>query len=233
MPSKYESQLKNKSGEFISYLGEKNILADIVPDSLREYSIKIDINDFGAISLYYSPNKNSYKIGSNEIHKDSLRNNLDELWNDFSGIKKSEIYTDKGIEIDVDGSYQNGITSFGSVIRKNGVVIKEISGIVETVDVDGSYQVAGEIKAVIESVKWCTEKLIYEVTIYHDYNGLEKWATGKWKTKKTVSKEYVNFIRAIKVNIIWVKIKSHTGVKWNEYADKLAKNAISSAHIFS
>jgi ribonuclease HI len=225
MPSKYESQLKNKAGEFISFLSNQNILADIIPDSLRDYSVKIEIKDTGTISLFYSPNKNSFKITLQEVRKRSLIREIESYWNEFSGNEVKEYYKDKGIEIDVDGSYQDGVTTFGCVIRKNGKIINEISGVVDNVEVDGSHQVAGEIKAVTESVKWCIENSIKDVTIYHDYNGLEMWAKGIWKTKKQVSKNYSEFMRIANIRINWVKIESHTGVKWNEYADKLAKNA--------
>ena len=230
MPSKYESQLINKSGDFISFLSKKNILADIIPGSLRDYSIKIDIKDAGIINLYYSPNKDSFKITSQEIFSKDMIRKIEKFWNEYSGTKTKEYYKNNGIEIDVDGSYQNGVTTFGCVIRKNGKVVKELSGVVGEIEVDGSHQVAGEIKAVIEAVRWCINKSIKEITIYHDYNGLEMWAKGIWKTKKPVSKAYAEFMKKVSINIKWVKIESHTGVKWNEYADKLAKNASKSAH---
>jgi ribonuclease HI len=226
MPYKYESQLITKAGELISLLSDKNILADVVSDSLREYSIKIEIKDAGIINLFYSPNKDSYKITTQDIKNKNLVREIENYWNEFSGNETKEYYTNKGIEIDVDGSYQNGVTTYGCVIRKNGKVIKELSGIVDEVEVDGSYQVAGEIKAVKEAVNWCFENSINEVTIYHDYNGLEMWAKGIWKTKKPVSISYSEFMRNVTTKINWVKIESHTGVKWNEYADKLAKNAV-------
>lgn len=226
MSYKYESQLTSKAGEFISLLSKNNILADIVHDSLREYSIKIDIKDAGTINLYYSPNKDSYKITTQEIIDKQLLIEIENYWNEFTGTEVKEIYSDKGVEIDVDGSFQKGITTFGCVIRKDGRVIKEISGIVDEIEVDGSYQVAGEIKAVKEAVKWCIENNIHEITLYHDYSGLEMWAKGVWKSKKPVSREYSGFMKKVKINIKWVKIESHSGVKWNEYADNLAKNAL-------
>ena len=225
MPYKYESQLNTKAGEFISFLSDKNILADIISDSIRDYSIKIEIKDAGVINLFYSPNKDSYKITIQDIKNKNLIREIEYYWYEFSGNEIKEYYSNKGIEIDVDGSYQNGVTTYGCVIRKNGKVIKELSGIVDEVEVDGSYQVAGEIKAVKEAVNWCLENSINDITIYHDYNGLEMWAKGIWKTKKPVSKSYSEFMRIVSIKINWVKIESHTGVKWNEYDDKLAKNA--------
>jgi ribonuclease HI len=222
----YEKQLKEKSCKFISLLCNKNILADIIPESIREYSIKIKAKDFGIVNLYYKPTQDSYLITLQEV-----KNNpqvLQKLWNELNGIKEENIYMDKGYEIDVDGSYRKGITSYGVVIRKDGKVIKELSGMLDPSEVRGSHQVAGEIKAVTEAVTWCKRNRVNEVIVYYDYKGLEKWARGQWKTKKAVSKDYADFMKIENIKIHWVKIESHTGKKWNEYADRLALKAIKS-----
>lgn len=207
-------------------LSEKNILADIIPDSLREYSIKIKVNDFGIVNLYFKPTQGKFSITLQEVKNDGDVLIIQNYWNKLNGIKEEETYKNKGYEIDVDGSYRNWITSYGIVIRKEGNVIKEISGIVDSAQVKGSHQIAGEIKAVTEAIKWCRKNKIHEVTIYYDYKGLEKWAKGLWKTKKVISKEYADFMKVDNVEIKWVKIKSHSGKKWNEYADRLAIKAI-------
>lgn len=223
----YEKQLKEKSSGFINLLGENNILADILPESLREYSIKIKVKDSGVVNLYYKPTQNTYTITLYEIKNEGDKLIIQNFWNELNGIASEETYKNKGYEIDVDGSYRNGVTSYGVVIRKDGKKIDELSGIVKAALVKGSHQVAGEINAVTEAVKWCTENKIKEVTIYYDYKGLEKWAKGEWKTRKPVSQQYSDFMKSNNVRIHWVKIESHTGKKWNEYADKLAAKAIS------
>lgn len=222
----YEKQIKEKSSEFINKLSGKNILADIIPDSLREYSIKIKVNDFGIVNLYYKPTQDTYTITLHEIKEKGDSLILQNYWNELNGITEEKIYKDKGYEIDVDGSYQKGITSYGVVIRKDGKVVKEIFGIVDFSQVKGSHQIAGEIKAVTEAIEWCRKNKIEETTVYYDYRGLEKWAKGQWKTKKSISKEYADFMKLDNIKIHWVKIKSHTGKKWNEYADRLAAKAI-------
>jgi ribonuclease HI len=223
---KYEDKLVYKASLFINFLSGKNILADVFPDSFREYSVKLKANDIGIINLYYSPTKDDYKITVQEIPEEGDRLIIQAYWNEMNGIKEETVYTNKGYEIDVDGSYRKGITSFGAVIRKDGKKIAELSGIVESSLVKGSHQIAGEIKAVTESINWCIENGIGEVTVYYDYKGLEKWANGKWKTKKSISREYIYFMKNNPLKINWVKIESHTGKKWNEYADRLAAKAI-------
>lgn len=223
---KYESKLLNKSSLLISFLSGKNILADVLPGSVREYSVKLKANEIGIINLYYSPTKDDYKITTQEIPEEGDRLIIQAYWNEMNGLKTEDVYSNKGYEIDVDGSYRNGAASFGAVIRKDGKVIAELSGIVESRLVKGSHQIAGEIKAVTESVNWCIENGIGEAVVYYDYKGLEKWAEGKWKTKKSVSQDYREFMINNPVKIRWVKIESHTGKKWNEYADRLAAKAL-------
>jgi hypothetical protein len=44
--------------------------------------------------------------------------------------------------------------------------------------------------------------------------------------KKSITKQYATFMNKAGMKINWVKIKSHTGVYWNEEADKLALSAL-------
>ncbi|MEK6324413.1 MAG: RNase H family protein [Acidobacteriota bacterium] len=126
-------------------------------------------------------------------------------------------------EIYVDGSFINGATGFGAVILKDGKVVDELSGAVDASEVNNTRQVAGELIAVKEALKWCREHLINEVSIYYDYLGIEKWATGKWKAKQPLTQEYARFVRECPIKIHWHKVDSHTGNRWNDRADALAK----------
>jgi ribonuclease HI len=222
----YEKQLNNKSSEFIDKLRKKNITADIIPFSMRDYMIKIKVNDFGIVNLYYRPTQDIFTIVMQEISNRKKSVIIQKYWDELNGIFHEKVYKNIGYEIDVDGSYRKGITSYGVVVRKNGKIIKILSGILDLSEVHGSHQVAGEIKAVIKAIRWCKSNLLKKVTIYYDYRGLEYWVNGKWKAIKEVSKKYVEFMELCDIKINWVKIKSHTGLLWNEYADKLAGQAI-------
>lgn len=126
-------------------------------------------------------------------------------------------------EIYVDGSFINGATGYGAVILKNGKVIDELSGRVDPSEVNGTRQVAGELVAVREALTWCRAQSVDQVDIYYDYLGIEKWATGKWKTNQPLTKEYARFVRACPIKVRWHKVDSHTGNRWNDRADALAK----------
>lgn len=126
-------------------------------------------------------------------------------------------------ELYVDGSYIDGSTGYGVVALKNKSVVAELSGAVPSSGVDGSRQVAGELVAVKEALKWCLEHSIKEVWIYYDYFGIEKWATGKWKTNLPLTSEYARYVKACPIKIHWCKVNSHSGNRWNDRADLLAK----------
>jgi len=130
---------------------------------------------------------------------------------------------DARYEIYVDGSFINGATGYGAVILKNGIVIDELCGRVDASDVNGTRQVAGELFAVREALAWCRSHSIGEVDIYYDYLGIEKWATGQWKTNQPLTKDYARFLSSCPVRIHWHKVDSHTGNRWNDRADALAK----------
>jgi ribonuclease HI len=126
-------------------------------------------------------------------------------------------------EIYVDGSFINGATGYGAVILENGTVVDELSGPVAVSEVNGTRQVAGELIAVREALKWCGGQSVKEVSIYYDYLGIEKWATGQWKTNQPLTKDYARFIAECPIKIRWHKVNSHTGNRWNDRADALAK----------
>ena len=79
-----------------------------------------------------------------------------------------------------------------------------------------------------QAMKTALEKGCEKITIYHDYEGIAKWCTGQWKTKKTWTKKYKAFYDDIskKIEIDFVKVKAHANDTYNEIADKLAKSAL-------
>lgn len=131
-------------------------------------------------------------------------------------------------EIYVDGSFINGAAGYGAVILENGKVVDELAGAVDAFEVNDTRQVAGELAAVNEALSWCRAHSVKEVSIYYDYLGIEKWATGQWKTNHPLTKEYARFVADCPVRIHWHKVDSHTGNRWNDRADALAKQGAGS-----
>lgn len=88
--------------------------------------------------------------------------------------------------------------------------------------------VAGEIMGAGEAMKRARKGNIKHLTIYHDYEGIAKWCTGEWKTNKKWTKKYKAFYDEISkdVEINFVKVTGHSGNRYNEMADRLAKEAL-------
>ena len=88
--------------------------------------------------------------------------------------------------------------------------------------------VAGEIMGAAQAMKTAKALGLKELTIYHDYEGIAKWCRGEWKTEKEGTRLYKYFYDSVKpkLDVSFVKVDAHTGVKYNEMADKLAKESL-------
>lgn len=146
--------------------------------------------------------------------------------------KKEILIDDNGslIQAYVDGSYEHCIKEYGSgvVIIENSEVKKEYSIRGKDTNLVSMRNVAGEIVAAQIAMNYCIENEIQNLILYFDYEGIEKWCTGVWKTNKEGTIEYKKYYDSIKdkLNVKFVKVKAHSGDKYNEVADKLAKKAI-------
>ncbi|HXG91026.1 MAG TPA: RNase H family protein [Blastocatellia bacterium] len=224
MQYKYEDKLRQKAEEFISALKGDAIRAYLVEESFREYSVKIFVSDdgheFGHVNIYYSPKADNFTLVTSELKDKSIVPVLEAYWRGMSLQTASHT---KGVEIYVDGSYINGSIGYGVVVLKDGQVVEELKGAVTDRSVAHARQVGGELFAVEEAIRWCQRNSVKEVSIYYDYYGVERWATGRWKTNQALTANYREFVRNSGVKIRWHKVASHTGNRWNERADYLAK----------
>lgn len=88
--------------------------------------------------------------------------------------------------------------------------------------------VAGEIMGAAQAMKIARKMQLKKLTIFHDYEGIANWCTGLWKAKKPWTKKYRAFYLEIskEVQIEFVKVQGHSGEKYNDLADRLAKDAL-------
>ena len=63
-------------------------------------------------------------------------------------------------------------------------------------------------------------------TIYFDYQGIEAWYTGEWQAKSEIALFYVKESKKFKAEFNFHKVKAHSGDRWNEEADALAKKGM-------
>ena len=128
----------------------------------------------------------------------------------------------------VDGSFNpaDEIYGWGAYICCGGETF-ELSGTGWEPEMASMRNVAGEITASEETIRWAISRGIRTVVIYHDYEGIAKWCTGEWKTNKEGTIRYKAFYESVKdrLNIQFVKVKGHSGNAGNDRADKIAKIA--------
>jgi ribonuclease HI len=88
--------------------------------------------------------------------------------------------------------------------------------------------VAGEVMGSKLAIEYCLKNDINKVEIYHDYEGIGAWADRRWKANNQLTQGYRDFVAEARqtMEISFVKVKAHTGNKYNEIADKLAKKAL-------
>lgn len=126
----------------------------------------------------------------------------------------------------VDGSFNTvtNVFGYGVVIFHNGEEI-HLSNSYNDEEMASMRNVAGEICGSMAAMKYAATHNIKELSIYYDYMGIAKWCTGEWKTNKSGTIAYKKYYDKIKrkIHVTFHKVKGHSGDKYNDLADKLAK----------
>ena len=129
----------------------------------------------------------------------------------------------------VDGSNKEDLAfSWGIVTFCKKLGRKDMNGM-STNEEQAKYRnIAGELSASVNAIKFAIDNKMDKITIYHDYSGIRHWALGEWKTRNKLSKAYKEFFDKAKeyIEIEFVKVDGHTGDRFNEEADVLAKKAL-------
>lgn len=129
----------------------------------------------------------------------------------------------------VDGSFhlENRYYSYGAVIFtcEGKETYSEKENDEKMVDMRN---VAGEIKGSMSAMERAIKSRKDKLYLYYDYMGIEKWALGEWKTNKYGTKKYKEYYDSVKdrLEVVFIKVKAHSGNKYNEEADILAKEAL-------
>lgn len=137
---------------------------------------------------------------------------------------------ENGVFIYVDGSFMEAKNnySYGLVVVKDGEVIHKDKGVGYKKEDISLRNVAGEVMGSMKAIEYAINNDYKEITICYDYQGIECWAKGTWQRNKDLTKYYHEFMKKnmhlIQVN--FKKIKGHSGDKYNDLADKLAKEAL-------
>ena len=130
----------------------------------------------------------------------------------------------------VDGSYDDSLKkyAFGCVfILPDGRIFTEYGN----GDNEQSLQhrnVTGEMLGSMFAVKFAMKNGFTGIEIRYDYQGIEKWVTGEWRSKTELTRKYAEAMRewGKTIAIRFQKVQAHSNVKYNDLADKLAKTGL-------
>ncbi|MBO5409157.1 MAG: ribonuclease H family protein [Clostridia bacterium] len=127
----------------------------------------------------------------------------------------------------VDGSYniESGFYGYGVVLIFPDGRTEEQFGGDKKESVATMRNVAGELKGAMLAMQYAVNHGYSHVKIFHDYEGIAKWAKGEWKANLEATAAYREFAWMIqsKIQVSFQKVDAHTGVFYNERADILAK----------
>lgn len=148
-------------------------------------------------------------------------------------LKKGEdSYPEDCLHIYVDGSYNISTEkySYGVVAVRNNVVEYIESASAKDNSQKNIRQIAGELEGAVKGVQYALSKGDKKVVIFHDYEGICHHATGFWERREESSVEYYNKMNKLisgGIEVIFVKVDSHTGDLFNELVDEKCKEKLS------
>ena len=131
----------------------------------------------------------------------------------------------------VDGSYNYSTNKYGcgGILIVNGkeYIIRKSGNERDAIKLKN---VAGEIFGAITIMKAARKLKLKRVKLYFDFSGIEDIALGKIKPKQKnrFLLAYRDFFAEINkyIKIDFCKVKSHSGIELNNWADRLAKQAV-------
>ncbi|MCD7836776.1 MAG: ribonuclease H family protein [Lachnospiraceae bacterium] len=130
----------------------------------------------------------------------------------------------------VDGSYNDDLLryAFGCVfILPDGSVYTEYGNGDNPQSLE-QRNVTGEMLGAMYAVRFAIKNGFKALEIRYDYQGIESWVTGAWRSKNELTQKYAGSMRewSKSIDITFTKVKAHTNVKYNELADKMAKKGL-------
>ncbi|MBQ6385623.1 MAG: hypothetical protein IJJ38_05565 [Lachnospiraceae bacterium] len=130
----------------------------------------------------------------------------------------------------VDGSYQESVKTYayGCVLFAPDGTVRVKSDRGSNADTAAIRNVAGEMLGAMVAVQWAMKNGYPAIEIRYDYQGIEMWAAGKWKAKNELTRKYAETMKrwGQTVRISFSKVKAHSGDRFNDLADQLAKEAL-------
>ncbi len=203
------------------------------------YVVKEGVNT-GIFNTWEECEKN-IKGYSNAVYKSFTSMKEAEAY--LNGIDSISMHKEQAKKIDgvvayVDGSYsaEKNKYSFGCVIIGEKGKLETKCGCGDEAIALSINNVAGELQGTMYAIKWAYENKYKNILVKHDYEGISKWINGEWQAKNLAVKKYVEFVKKYiqnNINISFEKVDGHSGDKYNEEADRLARKALENGNNIS
>lgn len=146
------------------------------------------------------------------------------------------------VEVYVDGSFsvsESDVTYGGMVVLLEGKPFLAVRYSTKSPDMVKMRNIGGELvaamggmMAVASLAKSLEQSGVPNVTVYYDYIGIREFVkdVAPWRANSEGVQRYVAAVHYIKkefpdIRLNFVKVKAHSGNRWNEIADMIAKGA--------
>lgn len=228
---KYEKKYKkNKIKNNLYYVGEINNTIYIFSKSKYKKQTKENKKNFKEILGYENACK--YRNILNKEKKNMKNSHKKTDCKKSSKIVKNKNLKD--INIYVDGSFrsQDNTFSYGFVFVENDKILKSNSKRIKDEKYLRYRNVWAELKAATSAIETAKKIGYSNINLYYDFQGIEIFlnkdysrATSPFKVLKRQYQEEM-FEHMKDVNVNFIKVKAHSGDKFNNYVDKLCKKAV-------
>lgn len=130
----------------------------------------------------------------------------------------------------VDGSYEDFLKkyAFGCVFLLPDGHIYTQCGNGDREESLRHRNVTGEMLGAMYAVKTAMVNGYRGIELRYDYQGIEKWVTGEWRSKTELTQKYARAMRdwGRTIEIRFSKVTAHSNVRYNELADSVAKRGL-------
>lgn len=130
----------------------------------------------------------------------------------------------------VDGSYDDSLPkyAFGCVFLLEGGEIRLAFGNGDNPQSLKHRNVTGEMLGAMYAVRTAMMNGFREVELCYDYEGIEKWVTGSWRSKTELTQKYAQSMQewGKSIKIFFTKVAAHSNIMYNELADLTAKRGL-------
>ena len=191
---------------------------------MKYYAVRIGRNP-GIYHTWDECKRETMGFKGASFKKFSTREDAEAFINEIEEDKKESAEKDE-LVVYVDGSYRNSDKShsYGVYMFNDEEEYTYSKRFFKDSDMRN---VSGEIKGAMRAMEEAAKLGKKKIYLHYDYEGIRSWALAFWKTNKEGTIYYKNFYDSIKakLEVKFIKVEAHTGVKYNELVDKLAKEA--------